>query len=142
MHLYQDLNRFEQLVSEAQMASDINAAFGKLQAVLQKHRLSDVSVVTIYNGSWDAVFHLEKGAFVEAYSTDTYCPSAVLSSGSLHRLTMDFIEEFDQGLFQVVNINIGLKEFSFPTENTVCSNTLITSSRCGTSHPVLLPHSA
>ncbi|KAG0340987.1 hypothetical protein BG000_010537 [Podila horticola] len=59
------LQKFGDMVSTAYEASDCITAVGELEAVLEKFGLADVTVVTIYNGDWDAVFDLDKHAFVE-----------------------------------------------------------------------------
>ncbi|KAG0334639.1 hypothetical protein BG000_008151, partial [Podila horticola] len=108
-----DLEEYRQVMFQAQVDSDCTTDVEGLQAVLEKHGCSDVTVVTICNGSWEAVFDLQKSSFVEAFSWDTSCPKAVLTSGSLRMLTVYFGDlKFKQDFFCTVQTNTGLEELN------------------------------
>lgn len=88
-----DLGEFCYLVSEVQVEFDLNTAVGELQAARENHGLSDVIAVTIYYIYWNAVFDMVKMALVKAYSVDAAYPRAVLTSGSLLRLIIDYFND-------------------------------------------------
>lgn len=113
VNLREDLNRIFNLVRTAQVESDCSTAVGELQKVLEKHRLADVTTVTVYNDLWDAVFDLEKRAIVEVASVDMYCPKAVLSSGSLRKVTVNLDHtKISYDFFRMVQTNNLLQELN------------------------------
>lgn len=113
VELRTDLEKFGSIVSKAQEAADCVAAARELRTVQEKHGLSDTTSITIHNEKWAAVFDLEESAVVEAYSHDAACPRAVLTSGSLRKLTVDLsVLEFDKDFFQMINTNTALEELN------------------------------
>ncbi|KAI9235064.1 MAG: hypothetical protein BYD32DRAFT_422011 [Podila humilis] len=118
VELRTDLGKFAKLVSGAQAVSDCKAAAMELQSVQKKHDLSSTTLVTVHGENWAAVFDLEEGAVIEAYSYDAACPKAIRSSGSLRKLTVDLRElEFDKEFFQIVNANTGLQHLNVSYES-------------------------
>ncbi|KAF8979385.1 hypothetical protein BGZ52_004956, partial [Haplosporangium bisporale] len=113
VELRNDLEKFGSIVSKAQEASDCIAAVKELREVQEKHGLSDTTSVTIHNEKWAAVFDMEEGAVIEAYSQDAACPKALHSSGSLRKFTVDLSAlEFDKDFFQMINTNSALQELN------------------------------
>lgn len=111
--LRSDLNTFGKSLSTEKMASDCTKIAGELRDMLEKHGQRDVSLVTIYQKYWNAVFDLEKGTCVEAYSQEEACPKGVLSSGSLHTLVVS-LDDLQQGrdFFRTVQNNTMLQDLS------------------------------
>lgn len=116
-----ELNDICDLESKVQEASDCIAVVKEIQAVLEKHELFDVRMITIYNGTWDAMFDLKKCTLTELETWEMDCPEAVLTSGSLIKATVDIANlVFDQELFsRIAHDNTGLQElnFSYPGHN-------------------------
>ncbi|KAG0018326.1 hypothetical protein BGZ82_000464 [Podila clonocystis] len=113
VELRTDLDRFGDLLSKAQVPSECDAAAMVLQLVQKKHGLSDTTSITIHGDKWAAVFSLKERAVIEAYSHDAACPRAVLSSGTLRKLTVDLSDlEFDKEFFNIVKTNNGLRELN------------------------------
>lgn len=113
MDLRSDLIKFGKSLSTAQVASDCSTAAGQLKAVLEKHEQQDVTLVTIYSNSWNAVFDLEKGTCVEAYSQNGACPKGVLASGSLRTLVVSLDDlQHGQDFFRMVQNNTELRDLS------------------------------
>ncbi|KAF9385761.1 hypothetical protein CPB97_004497, partial [Podila verticillata] len=118
VELRTDLEKFGKLVSGAQAMSECKAAAKELQWVKKKHELSSSTLVTVHGEKWAAVFDLEEGTVIEAYSYDAACPKAIRSSGSLRKLTVDLRElEFDEEFFQIVNANTGLQHLNVSYES-------------------------
>ncbi|KAF8929430.1 hypothetical protein BGZ52_002242, partial [Haplosporangium bisporale] len=111
--LRSDLKKFSKSLSTPKKASDCTKVAGELRDMLEKHGQRDVSLVTIYQESWNAVFDLEKGTCVEAYSQGEACPKGVLSSGSLHTLVVS-LDDLQQGrdFFRTVQSNTMLQDLS------------------------------
>lgn len=60
-----------------------------------------------------AIFDVENGVFVEAYSRDEACPKAIPSCGSLRKLTLDVNSaEFDHRFFRVIQASTSLPELN------------------------------
>ncbi|KAG0085841.1 hypothetical protein BGZ93_007518 [Podila epicladia] len=113
VELRTDLEKFGNIVSNAEESSEFVKAAQELRLVQEKHGLSDTTSVTIHNDKWGAVFDLEEGAIVEAYSMDAACPKAVHSSGFLRKLTVDLgVLKFDKDFFQMINTNTSLQELN------------------------------
>lgn len=100
-------------LTSAQATSDSNTAAEALSATLEKHGLSDVTVVTVYNYPWDAVYDRRKGALVEAYSVDMLYTKEMICLGALQKLTVHIEHlEVDQNFFRMLQTNTGLKELN------------------------------
>ncbi|KAF9332222.1 hypothetical protein BG006_004910 [Podila minutissima] len=114
VELRTDLEKFGNIVSDAEEPSECVTATQELRLVQEKHGLPEITSVAIYNEKkWAAVFDVEEGAVVEAYSLDAACPKAVHSSGSLRKLTVDLRDlEFDKEFFQMINTNTNLQELN------------------------------
>lgn len=111
--LRSDLIKFVKSFSTAKMAFDCTEVAGELRNILEKHGQCDVSLVTIYQVSWNAVFDLVKGTCVEAYSQEGACPKGILSSGSLHTLVVS-LDDLQHGrdFFRTVQNNTMLEYLS------------------------------
>ncbi|KAG0094136.1 hypothetical protein BGZ93_007517 [Podila epicladia] len=113
VELRSDLEYFGNIVSNAEESSEFVKAARELRLVQEKYGLSDDTSITIHNENWAAVFNVEEGAVVEAYSLDAACPMAVHSSGSLRKLTVDLHDlEFDKEFFQLVKTSPDLNELN------------------------------
>lgn len=111
----EDLSTFNELVSTVQGTSDCAGIIRELRGALEKHGLSYVSMMTIHNGLWDAVFDMKKYAITEVSMWDMNCPEALLTSGSLLKATVDISKAvFDHELFfRIVQANICFQELNF-----------------------------
>jgi len=92
VELRTDLEKFGNMVSNSEEPSECITAVKEFQLVQMKHGLTDTTTVTIHNEKWAAVFDLQEGAVIEAYSMDAACPLglySLYSSGSLLRLKVD-----------------------------------------------------
>ncbi|KAF9328074.1 hypothetical protein BG006_008677, partial [Podila minutissima] len=70
-----------------------------------------MSVMTSDYDDRAAIFDVKEGVFVEAYSRDEAFPKAILSYGSLRKLTMDVNSlEFDHEFFRVIQASASLQK--------------------------------
>lgn len=93
IELESDLDKVYELVSNAEAPLDCDTAARELRSTLEKHGLLTVILATIYDNYWVVMFDLEKVAFVEAHSVDMFCPTGVVSSGSLRKLGVHIHDE-------------------------------------------------
>lgn len=107
------LNNFQNLISGKKGLSQCRVAAKELRSTLQSLGVLKPTFVTVYEDSWDAVFDLQKGVFVEAFSLDMECPEAILSSGSLRTITVDLYgSEIDDEFFHLMRANPGLQQLN------------------------------
>ncbi|KFH69286.1 hypothetical protein MVEG_04101 [Podila verticillata NRRL 6337] len=126
VHLDSDINEIEELVCKAQVASDCDIAANELKVTVEKHRVPEVTAVTLFTVyGWNTVFDLEKGSIVELQSKVDACPKGVLSSGSLRTLGLHLSDlNFDQEFFRLVQINTKLQEVNISHhQNDILHNT-------------------
>lgn len=139
--LRDDLYKFRSPVSEAQVALDSNKAVDVLRAVLEKYGLPNVIMVTFHYGRYDAVLDLEKRAIIEVSSWDMECPKAILSAGSLRRMTVDLDrQKFDRAFFHMLRTNSLLQELniSYGGQNVLYHAKQVVKIWSDTSKPLLL----
>ncbi|KFH74155.1 hypothetical protein MVEG_01368 [Podila verticillata NRRL 6337] len=142
VELKTDMSAFGETGSNALGALDCNTtAAREMQSIAAKHGLSDTTIFTIINDNWSAIFDLKQGVFVEAYSRDRTCPKAMLTCGSLRKLTIDISDpEFDYGFFRVLQSNTSLQELniSYHAHNLLNDAEQIAKIWCGSSSPLRL----
>lgn len=56
-------------------------------------RSLEAYVITIYNTSWNGVFVLDQGAFVELHSVNMRFPELAIASGHLQMIAIHILEE-------------------------------------------------
>ncbi|KAG0090429.1 hypothetical protein BGZ92_002981 [Podila epicladia] len=67
----------------------------------------------MYNGPWKGVFNLDMFTLVEITSSGMFGPRAMVSLGTLRKLTLDLIDiEFDSEFYYMVQVNAGLQELN------------------------------
>ncbi|KAG0011616.1 hypothetical protein BGZ81_002075 [Podila clonocystis] len=114
--LRMELDKFSNTISYVQAASECKEAPRVLKSTVAKHGLPDFTSITIRHESWDGIFDLEQGAFVEVQSYDMRCPKLAASSAPLQRLIQHLTNvEFDQETYRAVESNAGLKELNIST---------------------------
>lgn len=92
-------NIIANVVSTPQQATELTTATTDIRSVLEMHKLSNATVLTIYC-DWTAVLDLEEGTIVSVFSSNFDCPKDLLSSGSLRELTLHLEDtEFDKDFF-------------------------------------------
>lgn len=107
------LQNFQNLVSGKQRLSQCGVAAKELRSTLESLEVLKPALVTVYEHTWDAVFDLQRGVFVEAYSIDMECPEAILSSGSLRTMSMDLCDsDMDDEFLLLVQANPGLQQLN------------------------------
>lgn len=137
-----DLTTFGDKLSKTHFAAEWRVIAHILQSALANHGLSEVTRIHICNkDSWDGVFDLEAGTFVEVHSSDMQLPDGVLTSGCLKSLTQHLTDaEKDQGLYYFLQANTGLQELNISTvgRNVLHQAEHVTRLWCNSSTPLRL----
>ncbi|KAF9377382.1 hypothetical protein CPC16_011853, partial [Podila verticillata] len=115
LHMRDDMIKWCALVCQKiQEASDFFVVARKFHEVLEKHELSDVSMMNIYTGLWDVVFDVTKCVFFDLSASDRSYPNGIFAAGNLQQVTFDItLETFDlEHFFWMVQANEGLQELN------------------------------
>ncbi|KFH74135.1 hypothetical protein MVEG_01348 [Podila verticillata NRRL 6337] len=115
LHMRDDMVKWCALVRQKiQEASDFFVVARKFHAVLEKHELSDVSMMTIYTSLWDVVFDVTKCIFIDLSASDRSYPNGIFAAGNLQQVTFDItLKTFDlEHFFRMVQANEGLQELN------------------------------
>ncbi|KFH63801.1 hypothetical protein MVEG_10494 [Podila verticillata NRRL 6337] len=109
--IWDDLNKFGSSMSLIQGPSDWSSSATELKSTLQSHGLLGTYMATLYKVEWNAIFNLNSGAVIEAYSLDTGWPKSVLSVESIRTLGVHLSSlDFDQEFFDAMRANAGLRD--------------------------------
>ncbi|KAG0095824.1 hypothetical protein BGZ93_005411 [Podila epicladia] len=107
------LKKFLKSVADGRTISDGIAAALELESAFASHGIRDVQLINMYNGPWKGVFNLDMFTLVEITSSGMFGPRAMVSLGTLRKLTLDLIDiEFDSEFYYMVQVNAGLQELN------------------------------
>lgn len=115
-----EIVNFGDTVSTTRTETKRGSAARKLQSKLAMHGIPEDSMITLYRETWEGVFSLQEGAFVQVHSSDMQYPRTRAASGSLKSLTLNMSqdlsdERLDKELLDIVRNNFGLQELNIST---------------------------
>lgn len=110
--LRSDLVKFSTTVSDAHELPEWAGASRVIRSVLNKHGFEEVTRINVHHKYWEGTFDLEEGAFVEVYLHNMDCPAALLTSGSLRKMTVHLDRNLDRVFFSLVQRSEKLQELN------------------------------
>lgn len=88
----------------------------EVRSTFINHGLSEVAEITVYNGTWDGVFILAEGTFVEMNTVNLSFPKTVVALGRLRKTTTHLLTvETDKKLYDMAHEH-EWKELNISTE--------------------------